>query len=552
MSDHSTTGVVDALSSQYPLLGIALRHHRTTRGQHLSFADKPYLIELYCDAPDIDGFDAMKAVQVGWSELLIQLILERAGWGGRISAYVLPSYQLRDRFVKNRINPLLDRVPAYADKVPQLDPGSLKSKRFGKGALLFLGSNTVNDFVEFSADVLVVDEFDRCVAEHLALARDRLRASPYPQLFRIGNPTMPKMGIAALYDHSDGRRWFHRCDKCGERQPLEWAINVVERDESGKWVPLDKRRIEGGALRPVCRKCRKPFDRVAKGGGWVAERPSKDRRGYQISRLDVLSQELRPLVNEWSEAQGDSAKLEAFYRSVLGRPYEPKGMSVDREILAGCTTGAPMVEGGGDSLRDFNIVAGIDVGRLLNINISKLVFDEALEVNIRESLWVGTLTSFEQLYDLLIRYHVRTAVIDSRPEVRKAQELRDKFIQSGKCDFWLAQFTKADRVGKQSYAMKLDHRRKVVSVDRTQLLDATMDDLQREPPRKVFSEDVWRVKGWSDQMTASKRRRSPNSDRFIWDEGNSEDHYRFADAYERVAADLNNRGGTYLGDDDAF
>lgn len=542
-----TNSVVDALSDKYPLLGIALKHHRTTRGQPLSFTDKPYLIELYCDAPRIDGFDAMKAVQVGWSELLVQLILERAGWGGRISAYVLPSYQLRDRFVKNRVNPLLERVPAYVDKVPQLDPGSLKIKRFGKGSLLFLGSNTVNDFVEFSADVLVVDEFDRCVSEHLALARDRLRASPYPQLFRIGNPTYPGTGVASLYAHSDGRKWHFKCQHCGEKQPLEWAVNVVDRDASGRWIPLDKKRAHDGRLRPVCRRCRRPFDRVAEGAEWVAERPDNPRRGYQVSRLDVLSQDLRPLLHEWSEAQGDMAKLEAFYRSVLGRPYEPKGMSVDREILASCTTGPPMNESGGESLREGVIVAGIDVGRVLHINVSRVVYDEEREQQVREGLWVGTLVTFEQLYDLLIRYCVSVAVIDSRPEVRKAQELRDKCIHSGVCEVWLAQFTAADRVGRAAYGMKPDFRRRVVSVERTQLLDATLDDMQVDPPRKVFNENVWRVKGWADQMTAPKRKKSEHSDRFIWDEGNAEDHFRFADAYERVAADLHGRSGSYLG-----
>ena len=547
MRADATTPVVDALSDAYPLLGIALRHHRTTRGHHLTFADKPYLIELYCDAPSIDGFDAMKAVQVGWSELLVQLILERAGWGGRIAAYVLPSYQLRDRFVKNRVNPLLERVPAYMERVPEHDPGSLKIKRFGKGSLLFLGSNTVNDFVEFSADVLVVDEFDRCVAEHLALARDRLRASPYPQLFRIGNPTLPKTGIAALFDHSDGRRWHHRCGHCGERQPLDWTTNVVQRDASGRWVPLDVKRRDDGTLRPVCRRCRRPFDRVAEGGEWVAERPSNTRRGYQISRLDVLSQDLRPLLHEWSEAQGDASKLEAFYRSVLGVPYEPKGMALDREILTNATTGDPMDEAGGDALRGSQVVAGIDVGRLLNVNVSRVVYDEARECHVREGLWVGTVQTFAQAYDLLVRYHVRVAVIDSRPEVRKAQELRDRCIDSGTCEVWLAQFTSADRVGRARFGMTIDYRRRLVNIDRTQLLDATMDELQVTPPRKVFPEDVWRVKGWADQMTAPKRRRSAHSDRFVWDEGNAEDHYRFADAYERVALELNLRSGEYLG-----
>ena len=105
----------------------------------------------------------------------------------------------------------------------------------------------------------------------------------------------------------------------------------------------------------------------------------------------------------------------------------------------------------------------------------------------------------------------------------------------------------ADRIGRAAYGMKLDYRRKVVNVERTQLLDATLDDLQVEPPRKRFSEDVWRVKGWADQMVAPKRRRSAHSDRFVWDEGNADDHFRFADAYERVASDLNSRSGTYLG-----
>ena len=90
-SPANTTQMIEAVGDKWPLLGIAMRHHRTTRGDPLSFKDKPYLIELYCDAPNIDGFDAMKAVQVGWSELLIQLALERTGWAGRICAHNCPA-----------------------------------------------------------------------------------------------------------------------------------------------------------------------------------------------------------------------------------------------------------------------------------------------------------------------------------------------------------------------------------------------------------------------------------------------------------------------------
>ena len=544
MIDVPTAPLYAAIEERYPLLGIAMSHHRTTRGEPLSFADKPYLVELYCDAPKIDGFDAMKAVQVGWSELLIQLVFERASLG-KIAAYILPTYQLRDRFVQRRIQPPLEQVPYYQQYL--LDgTGSLRIKRFGKGSLLFLGSNTVNDFIEFSADVLVVDEYDRCVQQNLALARDRLRASPCPQLFRIGNPTQAKRGVSALYDNSDGRRWFHRCTRCGERQPLEWQVNFVMRGVDGKWLIRDTENATGGPIRPVCRSCNKTFFRVAEGSSWVAERPSKTRRGYNPTRLDVLSQEIRPLWLEWIEAQHDTYKVQAFYASVLGRPYEPEGSCVTMSMLADAATGVPMDRGGAAALAEQTIVAGIDVGsEELHISISK-VYQNSDERQVRELVWTGTVRSFDGAYDALVRYSVTAAVCDARPEIRKAQELRDKCAERGVCDLWLCQFHPTGRVGAEAYGLRRDYARKMVTVDRTQLLDATLDDMRITPPRRVYSEDVWTAPGWADQMQAPKRVPNQTGDKVLWDSGNAADHYRFADAYERVAADLVGSGGEYI------
>ncbi len=543
-----TTQVVDTLSTEYPLLGIAMRHHRTTRGEPLSFKDKPYLVELYCDAPRIDGFDAMKCVQVGWSELLVQLALERAGWAGRICAYVLPSFQLRDRFVQRRIHPLLEQVPAYAGKLAHGDIGSVRHKRFGQGALLFLGSNTVNDFIEFSADVLVVDEFDRCVQEHLAFARDRLRASSAPQLFRIGNPTLPREGVAALYDQSDGRKWHHRCGHCNERQSLDWLVNVVTRNDAGRWEVRDKARAEDGLLRPVCRRCGRPFDREAKGGQWVAERPDMHRRGYHISRLDVLSQDLRPLWREWMEAQGSGSKLVAFYASVLGLPYAPEGSAVTMDMLTRAACGDPMDEGGDAGLVYEQVVAGIDVGsRSLNVDICVVRQRDDDQRYVRIGRWTGEVGTFDAVYDLLVRYRVNVAVVDARPETRAAQQLRDRCTETGVCDVWLCQFHATDRVGAQDYGLRQDYDRKLVTVDRTQLLDATMDDARVHPARRTWPEDVWRVPGWADQMQAPKRVMNESGTRYVWSEGNLDDHYRFSDAYTRVAADIMATQGAYHG-----
>ena len=543
----ATVPMVDELGQRYPLLGIALQHHKSTRGQPLTFKDKPYLIELYCDAPKIDGFDAMKAVQVGWSELLIQLVLERAGEAGKLAAYVLPTYQLRDRFVQRRVHPPLEQVEFYQKRLKDGDLGSLRIKRFGEGGLLFLGSNTVNDFIEFSADVLIVDEFDRCVQENLALARDRLRASPNPQLYRVGNPTRPHHGIAALFDTSDGRKWHHQCDHCGERQALEWAQHVVDRDPTGRWVLRDKEFAANGWIRPVCRRCGKPFNREAKGGQWVAERPTRPRRGYCVSRLDILSQDIRGLWHEWLEAQGSAVKLAAFSTSVMGRPYEAEGAAVTAQVLANAAVAAPMDIAGAKHLQDEFVVAGIDVGsKSLHVNVAVLKKDPDTDKRTRVGRFVGTVATFDNLYDLLLRFSVNAAVIDSRPEMRMAQALRDKCMETGVCDLWLCQFHPTERIGREAYGRRLDYGRRLITADRTQLLDATLDEMRSEPPQKQFPEDVWHVPGWQNEMVASRRVLNDRGDKFIWDEGNAEDHYRFADAYERVAADMLNTSGSYI------
>jgi len=545
-----TSSIVRRLAEEYPLLGLSLMHHRNTRGQPMSFKNRPYLIELYTDGPKIDGFDAMKCVQVGWSEYLIQLVLERAGWAGRICGYVLPSYQLRDRFVRRRVVSLLGgddkmTVPAYRALVPSDDPGSLRHKRFGRGALLFLGSNAVNDFIEFSADVLVVDEYDRCDQTNLSFARDRLRASDSPQLFRVSNPTIPGRGISELFDISDGREWFHRCSRCGERQQIDWFLHIVDRDDAGRWVLRDSARSDHGTVRPVCLRCGRPWDRRDGGGQWVQTRPDRPRRGYHVCRMDVLSENLRDLFDEWIEAQGNPDKMTAFYAGVLGLPYAPAGSSVSTDLLHRAATAPPTDHAGGEHLRRCQVVAGIDVGNVLNVDICVSEIDETTLRRKRRGIWTGEVSSFNDIYDMLVRYCVDVAVIDARPEARKSQELRDRAIASGVSDVWLCEFHKTPRVSAQDFGMMQDWNRHVVRVDRTQLLDATLADIQHDPPSRTWPEDVWQSRGWSQQMTAPKRVSNRNGDGFIWDSGRSADHYRFSDAYSRVAESLLDMQGSY-------
>jgi len=528
-----------------PLLGLALRAHRNTRGDPMQFRDRPYLVELYRDLPRIEGMDVCKGVQTGVSELLLLFALERSGWSGKIAAYVLPTYSVRDRFVQRRVNPLVLSVPEYRERLGGDERsgkagGNLKLKRFGPGAILFLGSNTPTDFVEFTADVLIVDEFDQCDPANLAKARDRLRASDSPQFIRIGNPTLPSVGIAGVYDRSDRRRWFSRCSRCDHWQSIGWQSHIVDREDSGKW------RLRDPSGLPVCEKCGRGFDRGAKIGSWVAEHPDRVRRGYRLSRLDAVSEDYRSLFGEWVDAQGDSSALAAFHTSVLGEPFEFSGARITMEMLADASVGEPLDYAGGESYSDRLVTMGVDVGSVLNVSVSVVEEEDSGDGGtrvVRRAVFVGAFRTFEEVADLIRRFRVSVCVIDAMPETRKAKELRDLFLGTGSSQIWLCRFAPTARVGTHPYGLKQEWREQVVTVDRTQVFDVAFDDLR--DGRREFPEDIFTVLGWREQMRAPVRVLNDARSRIVWTEGSAPDHYRLADVYDRIAFDLASSGGSY-------
>lgn len=568
----------NSVCQQSPLLAMALRDHQNIRGAPMAFGTMPYLPALYHEFPTLEGADIISAVQTGKSELFLLLMLYLSGWQGRICAYVLPTYSIRNRFVSRRIDPLMIRVPAYRDRIPGGAPGlapeiqhkgSLAAKFFGPGAMLFLSSGTPTDFVEFTADALFIDELDRCDPGNVALARDRILASPTPQLFRLGNPEIPGQGIDRAWSKSDRRRWYYRCPACGERQPLDWFVNFVRRLDDGGWAARDQERAPGPLrtraaregrpdgetalspvrddIRPVCRRCDRPFERAASWEAWIAENPGQAvRRGYHMSRLDVLHQSIGELAGQWVEAQGSTDDVSRFYGSILGVAYQPTGSQVTVEELRACTTGPDNDHLGGASYADDVVVMGVDVGSVLNVVVDRLVARPDPESGTtrisRQAAHVGGYLNFSDLDDLVRRFNIQCVVIDEAPERRKTAELRDRLIEAG-VEVWLCRYYPTPRTGRQRFGLTVDYQTRVVSVDRTQLLDAAHDDIREKS--RVFPSDMFSTLGWSDQMQAPKRVLNVERARIVWDEAGKPDHYRHADAYALCASEMLQLGGVY-------
>lgn len=534
--------------------------HHNKRGQPMSFKNKPYLIPLYAWLDQLQEASFCKAPQTGISELLIQKILHDAGWKNRICAYVLPQYKTSERFVADRLDPLLADIPAYEARVPGGEygtdstnsKGNLKRKRFGpQGSLLFLGSNTPSDFLEFSADTVVVDEYEECDPTNVSKVWDRVRESPYPQVFNVSNPEIPGLGIHKLWKEGSRARWFYKCARCNERQPLDWEVNIVRRLPDGRWVPRDEQRANDpawGDIRPVCRRCHQPWERSADGSCWVGEAPQKVA-SFHISRLDTLpdARELQPMRRFYAEfvrAQGDSVALSRFAVGVTGFPREDAGSKITQEMLDLAMGGRPCMDHhGGEQYKDRTLIMGVDVGTLLHVSISELVKADTPSGYKRHGVFLGTVPQFEDVRRLIDSFHVDACVVDAMPETRKAKELRDYYVQEGTCEIYLCRYHPSPRIGTEAFGLTMDYEERVVTVDRTQLLDSTLDEIRAG--NRTFPNDAGTVLGFTDQMRAPVRKLDEKSQRFIWVEGGEADHFRHADAYDRVAQEVYDRSGGY-------
>lgn len=550
--DEIVRNLQGSLHEQFPLLGLARAFHRNKRGEAITFERFPFLIPLYVMVSTLPGADFSKATQAGITELLIALMLEKAGWEGRIAAYVLPQQPAANRFVDVRINPLLASVPAYAERTPgeawgahdATSKGSLRRKRFGnQGSLLFLGSNTAADFVEFSTDLAIVDEYDLCHVPNVAKITDRTRESRWPQIFHVGNPELAGAGIERRWTDGSRARWYHRCSSCNERQALDWDA-FVERNDAGTWLLRDRERATIGDPRPICRRCRKPFER-GKGGVWIAEEPGR-RPSFHVSRLDILPglgdyEPIRTYFAEWVAAQGDIRKLVAFHVGVLGKSFESSGTRITGDMILRCASGDPLDDAGDPATyARQRVVAGVDVGSVLHVTVS--VLDDIDGEYRRRGRWMGTVREFEEVDAIIERYSVDALVIDALPETRMSKLLRDRWRpRREECDVWLALFARSPKVGTGELDVRLDYQERVVSVDRTQLLDTTHSEWARGT--RVIPSDHGVVPGFVDQIKASVRLLDPRGERYVWDEQGQPDHFRLADAYERLAVEIVDRGG---------
>ena len=492
----------------------------------MSFVNRQWLSSIYKDRSQYQVF--MKAVQCGLSERTIIEALVQAK-EGRAVLYILPTLEVRNDFVNNRIDKMVEQVLFYRNCMHGSDNTGLK--HFGKGTVKFVGSNVLMSFKEFPADVIIIDEMDQCNMDNLVYVSDRISGISFrgfePAIRKIGNPTVSGYGIHKEYSElSDKKQWFVKCTHCNEWQPLDWFVNVVVQESDNAFALRSSHgNTENGDLL-VCRSCGKNFSRHGP-GQWVAEFPDKKISGYHISKLFTDQTSIKILYDKFIESLNNPTEKQHFVNSELGLPYTGEGDKLSFSDFARCCLpGYRMpLRGFTESGEQLVTVAGIDVGAVLHYRIDALIGGK------RRMVAVGNVPSFEEMKRKLIQYAVRIYVIDEKPEMHKARE----FITENRGGF-LCNYSEPRSIS----PFKVDPKTREIKTNRTASLDEATSmyvDGKIELPIDWKSLDNGE---WVKQMTTPTRiiDVKQNPPVFVWDEAGQDDHHFHADNYCHMAAKI--------------
>lgn len=512
----------------------AKNFHRNTKGDRMNFTIAPHLKDIYNTlSPDIALQGSVQSMK---SEFMVVDHFACAAAG--LSVFlVLPKFESRVGYVQNRINKCISQVPKYQELLASGMMDSMVLKQFGKGVIKYVGSNVVADFKEFPADVMFVEEVDQCCDDNLGYGIDRLRASPYQFKRYVGNPTFNDRGINKYFKQSTMNCRWTECEKCGHMNEMDWFTIMVETIYNNDGMPTDYKLrdqdwVEGKPVNCICGGCGLPFDRFSD-GEWRPKNPDAQMEGFYLNQMMSRFNSLDDMWNRFRNSMGDSSEMQKFYNSDLGIPYTAFDSMLTPNHLEAATRIEPYELRAGENCAyiaghkaptDKTVCSmGVDVGKFFDVRIS-----EVREGGYRRMLYCGKVGSLDELYELGHKYNVECCVMDSGPEYHTSHEFQDNapfFV-------WLARYGSEGSSGK----IKRDKKSKVMSADRTAILDKTFAELRGG--KNLLPVNFGAILGgeYVDEMTCSVREFQEDKGKYIWTKG--KDHQRHADVYDYMASTM--------------
>lgn len=320
----------------------------------------PYLRAIMdaCSDPEVERVAVIKAAQVGYSELLMNVLGFFIDQDPAPILLVQISTGEAAKFSKERVAPLIEACPVLRGKVKPArsrdSDNTIESKGFPGGHLGIVGANAPSGLRSRARRVVLFDEVDGyppsagSEGDPVELARKR-QSTFWNRLEVIGStPTIADLSRIeeAVRESHELRRYHVPYPHCGEMQPLEWGGK-----DAGHGIKWDvDEHGQATEVVYVCRACsgmieerHKPrmlaeANRMELAGDqvWFPEleddeepHPNPTRIAFHITGLLSPWVSWAELVQEWLDAQGHPGKLQVFINTRLGEVWDAQGATVD-------------------------------------------------------------------------------------------------------------------------------------------------------------------------------------------------------------------------------
>lgn len=479
------------LIASTPLAWIVFNKMVNENQKLLEFSNHRFMIDFYAD--ESDDIVSMKSAQVGFSVAAILKSFHAMAYGGYNIIYGLPTRNVVNDFVKPKVNPLITSNPCLSSMVSD---DSVSQKQINKRFIYFKGAYSDREAISITGDILVLDEYDRMPDMGVVNTFDsRLQASERPKRWRFSNPSSVGYGVDHLYADSNQLHWFVKCHRCGFRGYMDW-----EKDDSGLAHYIDKdKQIY------VCAKCECELSNEDRRmGEWIAKYPSRKRHGYWFSQMMAPWVTAERIIEQYEESN-----IEFFHNFVLGKPYTPQDLLVNRDnILRAC---AP------SNINRSPVAIGVDQdagGQYYVCMTPQGIFDH------------GYVDAWEKIEHLKLMYNA-IVICDPNPYQAMPKQMANKYN-----DWYLCYFKNLDSLS----AVQWKEREQVVYADRTRVIDIRANEiingrlLYRERPHEL--EDV--IAHWNNLYRTTEEKEDGRS-KSVWiKKDDKQSDYPFAETYARI------------------
>jgi len=491
-----------------------------------AWENHPWLKEMHDAKGELTV--GQKSAQMGYTELLLNLVFYHIDILGHNCLYVLPS-KTPDAtdFSSSRFDAALDLSTHLSNLFS--DVKNVGHKRAGSANLYIRGSQSKAGLRSLDINFLVFDEVDVMKQSNIPLAMERTSGKLEKIAWMVSTPTHEGLGINRYFKLSTQEHFFFKCPNCSRYTELLYPESI---EICGDHI-FDP-RIKETYLK--CMLCKGKLDHQQKkywlsNNRWEPSNSAAENRGFYVNQMYSPTIEPRKIAESYFLAQTNPADEQELYNSKLGLPHTTEGARLSQQQLNDCKRNYHNGSFKGGKVTTL----GCDVGKILNIEIDEWSIASGPKeldpiLNARPKvIYAGITPNFEDLVKLMQEYHVMYAVIDANPERRQSLTFVNRFYGRARmCVYVRGVVGKTIHLGK-------DPNEPMVQVDRTAWLDQSlgrfrsgMIDLPYDIPQAYCDHMIALIKHFEKDANGD------TVGRYITGEHIS-DHYAHARNYAEIA-----------------